>query len=107
MEKRYLAERIVFALLGIIAALSLSGCGDECKEYSNYSCSQLEKATYNAYFYFPDGNKEYHLGVAEGLSQCGVMAHSYASSKELSRDSGWSYICCLKTKDSECAEKHR
>lgn len=63
MEKGYLAERIGFASLGIIAVLALNGCGDECKEYSNYSCKQLEKATYNAYFSFPDGNKEYTLGL--------------------------------------------
>ena len=107
MERQGLAKQIIHASFFAIAVLALNGCGDECKEYSNYSCKQLEKATYNAYFYFPDGNKEYYLGLAEGLSQCGAMAHSYASSKQFSRDSGWSYICCLKTKDSECAEKHR
>ena len=107
MEKKGMTRKIVLAALGVMAALILNGCGDECREYSDYSCKQLEKATYNAYFYFPDGNKEYYLGVAEGLSQCGAIAHGYANSKQLSRDSGWSYICCLKTKDSECAEKHR
>jgi hypothetical protein len=84
----------------------LSGCGDECRDYSAYSCSQIAKATYNAYFYFPDG-REYNLGVAQGLAQCGSLAYSYASSKQMGQDTQWSYVCCMKTKDSECAEKHR
>lgn len=100
-------KQIAYAVIYSAAILGLSGCGDECKEYSDYSCKQLEQATYNVYFYFPDGKKEYYLGTTEGLSQCGAVAHNYANSKEPSRDSGWSYICCLKTKDSECAEKHR
>ena len=79
------------------ACLVLSSCSDECSEYSEYSCKQIENATYNAYFYFPNSDKDYFLGVSEGLSQCGEMAHSYAYSKELSSDSGWSYICCMKT----------
>lgn len=99
--------RFLAPLTALVAAACLSSCGDSCREYSAYSCSQLEKATYNAYFYFPDGNREYFLGTVVGLPQCGALAHSYASSKQLSRSSGWSYICCLKTSDSECAEKHR
>jgi hypothetical protein len=98
--------------LSCLSVALLATCGDECKVYSNYSCKQLEKATYNVYFYFPEKNgadqdKEYFLGTAQGLSECGAVAYSYADSKNLKPSSTWSYICCLKTKDSECAEKHR
>ena len=84
----------------------LYGCGDECSDYSDFSCKAIQKANYNAYFYFPN-DKEYYLGVANGLSQCGDMAYSYAASKNLSRNREWSYICCMKAKGSECYEKHR
>lgn len=107
MTTKISAKRIVCAVLYVAGALALIGCDDECREYSDYSCKQLEEATYNVYFYFPDGNKDYYLGTVEGLDQCGATAHNYASSKEISRDAGWSYICCLQTEDSECAEKHR
>ena len=83
----------------------LTGC-DECREYSDFSCSQIQKADYNVYFYFPNG-REYYLGPAEGLNQCGDVAYSYAASKNLNNNSDWSYICCMKAKGSECYEKHR
>ena len=88
--------------------LILAGCGfgDDCREYSDFTCKQIDKATYNAYFYFPDG-KEYYLGNTVGLSSCGNMAFSYAASKDLSRGDGWSYICCMEAKGSSCYEKHR
>lgn len=97
--------RNLFACLTIM--LALSGCSDSCQEYSKYSCSELDNLNYNVLFYFPDGNKEYHLGVAHGLSQCGSIAHNFAGQKNLDRSSGWSYVCCLKTENSECQEKHR
>lgn len=100
-------RKIPLLIFSFVATIVLLGCGDSCNEYSALNCKQLEKATYNAYFYFPDGNKEYSLGVARGLNQCNAMAHDYARSKQFSKNSGWSYVCCLKTKDSECAEKHR
>lgn len=88
-----------------IALCLLIGC-DECRDYSAHSCSELSKATYNVHFYYPSGRAEY-LGVAEGLSSCGAVAHNFARSKELNQNNDWSYICCLKTSSSECAEKHR
>ncbi len=92
--------------ISVAFALLLGGCSDECSSYSDFSCTEIQKATYNVYFYFPN-QKEYYLGVANGLSQCGSMAHSYASSKNLSGNREWSYICCMKAKGSECYEKHR
>ena len=79
---------------------------DSCKSYSDYTCKQLENSTYNAFFYFPD-DTEYYLGTVYSLSGCGRAANRYASSKNLSRSDGWGYICCLKTSNSNCAEKHR
>jgi hypothetical protein len=35
------------------------------------------------------------------------MAHGFAASKNLSGNKDWGYICCMKTEDSECYEKHR
>jgi hypothetical protein len=90
----------------VLSTAFLYGCGDECSDYSDFSCSEIEKATYNVYFYFPN-NQEYYLGVAEGLSQCGSIAYSYAESKNLSRNREWGYICCMEAKGSDCYEKHR
>jgi len=94
-------------LVSIIAvSLIISGCGDECSSYSDFSCKEIEKAMYNAYFYFPDDH-EYYLGIANGLDACGSLAYSYAASKNLSSNRKWSYICCMIAKDSDCYEKHR
>lgn len=90
----------------ILIALMLSSCSDECSSYSDFSCSEIEKATYNVYFYYPN-KEEYYLGVADGLNQCGSIAYSYASSKNLSSNREWSYICCMKANGSGCYEKHR
>lgn len=98
--------KIASTLLVLAVTLLVQGCGDECSSYSDFSCSEIESATYNAYFYFPNNN-EHYLGVARGLGQCGSMAHSFASSKNLTGNRDWSYICCMKTKGSDCYEKHR
>lgn len=98
--------RLVSTAFVLVAASLIQACSDECSSYSDFSCSEIESASYNAYFYFPD-NSERFLGVARGLSQCGSMAHSFASSKSLIGNREWSYICCMKAKGSECYEKHR
>jgi hypothetical protein len=98
-----LTSRINFIAAAI---LSLSGCGGECKEYSDFSCKEIEEVTYNTYFYYPSGTEKF-LGIANGLSQCGNMSYSFASSKKLEGNAEWSYICCMKVEDSECYEKHR
>ena len=94
------------AAVWLFIIVGISGCSDECREYSDFSCSQIQSATYNAYFYYPSGTEVY-LGQAQGLSQCGSLAHSFASSKDLRGNREWSYICCMKAKGSECYEKHR
>lgn len=93
-------------ILSILIIVSLYGCSDSCQEYSNFSCKEIEKASYNVYFYFPN-DKEQYLGQAQGLTQCGNLAHNFASTKNLSHKVEWSYICCMRVKGSECYEKHR
>ena len=96
----------LLVISSVISIVFLYGCGDECSDYSDFSCGEIQDASYNVYFYFPN-DKEYYLGVAEGLSQCGDMAYSYAESKNMSVQTKWNYICCMKAKGSECYEKHR
>jgi hypothetical protein len=97
--------------LGLFVILStiifVQGCSDQCSSYSDFSCEEIDKATYNVLFYFPDNRKEYNLGVATGLDACGDLAHNYAASKGLSHNREWNYVCCMKAKGSECYEKHR
>lgn len=65
-----------------------------------------EKNDYNVYFYYPDG-REIYLGETKGLSYCGDLAWDTAYQLKLDNNPNWSYICCWKTKNSECKEKHR
>ena len=98
-------KKLMIILIILFIPMLLS-CNDECSSYSDFTCSEINEATYNVYFYFPN-NKEYYLGVANGLSQCGSLAYSYSSSKNLNDNREWSYICCMKAKGSDCYEKHR
>lgn len=75
--------------------------------FTNCSERNLSTASFNVYFWHPENLNEKHLGTVQGLDQCSSAALNYASSKNLSRSDGWSYICCLKTSNSECSEKHR
>ena len=93
------------AAAAVLMALPMASCGDECRQYSDYSCTQIENADSNVYFYFPD-NTEIYLGQTSGLSSCGGIARSYANEKELS-SADWGYICCMIAKGSSCYEKHR
>jgi hypothetical protein len=90
-------------VIGLVAALG--GCGDECSSYSHFTCSQIEAADYNVYFYFPS-QSEVFLSQVTGLSQCQTLAHSYAAEKRVSA-ADWGYICCMIANGSSCYEKHR
>lgn len=92
-------------ILGAIASLSLASCGDECSSYSKYSCSQIEAAQYNVYFYYPSGKEELIASV-QGLSACQSAARQTAFDKHLN-NANWSYVCCMATDKSSCEEKHR
>ena len=98
-------RRFATALAVALAGAGTAACRDECRSYSDYSCSQIERADYNVYFYFPD-NTETYLGQTTGLSSCGSIARAYASDKQLST-ADWGYICCMIAKGSSCYEKHR
>ncbi len=89
----------------LMATGLLSGCGDSCREYSDFTCDEIEAASYNVYFYYPDQREEY-LGEAVTLSSCGNVARSYASSKNMS-SANWGYVCCMIANGSSCYEKHR
>jgi hypothetical protein len=102
----YSRLKILATAFGLVAS-GLVGCSDACSEYSDYSCDEIAKATYNVHFVFPDSDRDYMLGTVSGLSACGTTAYDYAASKGLREDSGWSYVCCMKTEKSDCAEKHR
>lgn len=98
----------------VVAALSvvLAGCsGDPCREYSAYTCEQLEQQTYNVYYYDverrSESGRELFLGEAVGLEGCGTLADAVADARSEEREGDWSYICCLQTDESSCAEKHR
>jgi len=98
-------KSFLFTLL--LTTMLISCSPDECREYSKYTCKELDNAKYNVLFYFPDSEKEYNLGLTKGLDNCGEIAHSFADEKELPKHSKWGYVCCLKTEDSECEEMHR
>lgn len=88
-------------------AVTLTACtSDSCREYSKYTCAQLEKQTYNVYVY-PPSDREYSAGQVVGLQACGATAHGYAAEHHFAESADWSYICCLQTDESSCAEKHR
>jgi hypothetical protein len=105
--------RFVFILFVFV----ITGCDQVniggCSAYaSKHSCGYVEnQATYNVLFYFPSrgsDSKEYYVGTAKGLQQCGAQARSYAFQKgNGSVNYDWGYICCMQTKDSNCEEKHR
>lgn len=94
MKKRI--NRNILAYLGVFLLGLLMACG-----------ANIENAQYNVLFWFPNNDKSYPLGVAKGLDACGSIAHGFAQSKNLARNDGWNYVCCMKTSSSECAEKHR
>ena len=91
-------KRVFVALsFAVLMAGGLTGCGEE----------DLERADFNAYFYYPDNNREEFLGLMTGLSACQRAAAGRATSLNMSRSSGWSYICCKKTSSSSCESKHK
>lgn len=106
MPREQLPVPVLFLLLVVAFAACSCDARDSCRSYSSYTCEQLEKQHYNVYFFSVDDKKDYALGVANSLSGCQQVAHAFAYNKGFqSRE--WSYICCLKTANSECAEKHR
>ena len=58
--------------LCLLVTIALSGCSDECREYSDFSCSEIQKASYNVYFYFPSGTEKYleQKSISAKLKAC-------------------------------------
>lgn len=73
------------------------------------SCTpeSLETTEFNAYFYYPDTNREEYLGVVRGISACQSAAAARARSLNMTASTRWSYICCKQTRTSSCASKHK
>jgi hypothetical protein len=82
------------------------GSSDSCTQYSDFTCDQLERSSYNVYFYFPDSREKF-LGQSSSLTGCNAMAVGEANLNNLSRSDSWGYICCLIANGSGCYEKHR
>lgn len=81
----------------VAAGVLLAGCNEE----------NLEKAEFNAYFYYPSSQREEYLGLVRGLSACQAAASNRALSLRMDRSVGWSYICCKKTSQSSCETKYK
>lgn len=106
------ARLFMASLLAAASLVALPGCQtDSCKEYSRFTCKQLETQTFNVYYYEVTDTSsepnEIFLGTAIGLQQCGTIAWNAAQAREKDSADDWSYICCLQTDESSCAEKHR
>lgn len=95
----------------LLTALAAGCSQDSCKQYSRFTCKQLEKQTFNVYYYDKDKRtdepRELYAGAVIGLQQCGAAAWDAAAIHAEERSGDWSYVCCLQTSDSSCAEKHR
>ena len=96
----------VFSAIGGFEVIKQFTRMDSCRQYSDYTCDQLENMPYHVYFYYPNG-QEYYLGRSESLPMCGARARSQAARTNMSYNTGWDYICCLEAKGSNCLEKHR
>ena len=80
---------------------------DSCREYSDYTCTQLEQSNYNVYVWLSPsnwGDEPFSAGSSSSLSGCRSVATNFAYRKGRDMDD---YICCLITQNSSCAEKHR
>ena len=98
--------------LCLVPTVALSACStDECREYSDYTCAELERQTYNAYYFDVEKvtgmERSIFAGQVVGLGACADAASSTAEVYAEEREGYWSHVCCLQTSDSECAEKHR
>jgi|SRR3954454_21335350 hypothetical protein len=105
-----------YVVLALVAAVLWSCLREEKLSYSDFTQSYLDKASYNVWFgypaaYRPNGIEGEFIGRATGLSECGQIARAKAAAMQPARRdrdlSDWSYVCCLRAKESECYEKHR
>ena len=67
-----------------------------------------ETNNYNAFFVYPEPDaKKAYVGTVVGLSSCKYVVSNYYTKRRKYIKGEWDYICCLKTEDHDCAEKHR
>lgn len=95
------SARLLVAAAVIVCGLS--ACGDDVHE-------PTESDRFNAYFYYPSGSDpggEVYLGEMTGISACQSTARSFATSKNMTSRTGWSYICCRIANGSSCYDKHK
>jgi hypothetical protein len=96
----------IFRILAVavVVPVALVGCGDDYRDAN-------ETDQLNAYFYYPrDSDRpeaEVYLGEVTGISACRRAAGSFASSKNMTSRSGWSYICCRIAHGSNCYDKSK
>ncbi len=58
---------------------------------------------YNVLFITPKEGRKY-IGTVKGLSSCKYTASNYYAHRR-SWIKEWDYVCCLRTKESECLEE--
>lgn len=67
-----------------------------------------ETYSYNSFFVYPEPEeKKVYVGTVTGLSSCKYIVSDYYAKRHKYIKGEWDYICCLRTKESECSEKHR
>jgi len=81
------------------------------------SCEKKEETTeklqYNSYFVYPvdninkDNSPKTYVGTVKGLSSCKYIVSKYYSDRRKFIKGDWDYMCCVRTKESSCAEQHR
>ena len=98
--------KIMQLILLLVILTSCSNPFDECKSYSDFTCKEIKRATYNVYFYSRESEKTVYIGRVEGLNACAELSWRYAGDKDLQRGD-WGYVCCMVAKGSQCYEKHR
>lgn len=92
---------LFFWVIIVIAIIQIADCSSSSVEL------EVEEPSYEVWFTFPNNDKENYIGTTKGLDSCEFIARSYADSNILEYTNEWDYTCCLVTKDSSCAEKHK
>lgn len=82
---------LIWAGVGVVLFGVLVACGPD-----------LEKASFNAWFHAPNGDKTL-LGLVEGISQCRALVNARAQYMNVENQK-WDYVCCLRTGTSECEQ---
>ena len=85
-------KKLVFAI--IVPIILITACKKD-KEPDNKQ--------YNVIFITLAKGERTYIGTVKGLSSCRYVASRYHSTNKPSGE--WDYVCCLRTRDSECAKE--